>query len=213
MRAVPIRATPLIVMAMCGAGACGGAPKDEGPATALRAYAAAIESEDAATLHELLTEDARAETSLERLQQLLQENRAELQEQAAALDELADAGPTARARVRLRGGHTVTLVREDGKWVIEGGVMTAPTLRTPLDAVSALRQALSRRSLPGIMRILARAPFSEVETEIEELLEETEDELALEVEVRGREATVRTLSGRKIILLQESGEWRISDIQ
>ena len=101
------------------------------------------------------------------------------------------------------------MVLEEGRWFIDGGVISAPGLRSPMATVRAFRRALQRRSLPGVERVLARQPRAEVEDEIARILDETEDELDLEVEIRGNRARVRTTGGREITLVREAGEWRI----
>jgi hypothetical protein len=79
--------------------------------------------------------------------------------------------------------------------------------------VRALRRSLMRKSLPGVLRVLSRQPRADIEAELARILEETEDELDLEVEVRGNRARVRTTGGREITLVREAGEWRISAIE
>ena len=96
---------------------------------------------------------------------------------------------------------------------IDGGILDAPALRTPEDAVRSLRRALARRSLPSLERVLARQPRADLEAEIERILDETADDLDHEVEIRGNRARVRLTGGREILLAREAGEWRIVEIR
>jgi hypothetical protein len=105
------------------------------------------------------------------------------------------------------------LVLEERGWTIDSGVLDAPVLRTPRDAVLALRQALQERNLRAIERVLARDTRAELEAEIDRFLGETADELDLEYEVRGNKAVVRTSSGREVQLVREAGEWRVRDVE
>ncbi|MBW2464634.1 MAG: hypothetical protein JRH11_23505 [Deltaproteobacteria bacterium] len=196
-------------LAACGAGAtASGNP----PADALVAYVAALESEDAAAVHALLTEELQQELSIDEVRELMADNHDELADQGAEISRGASL-VRASADQPLHGGETARLVREEGGWAIDGGVISAPGLGTPMATVLALRRALQRQSLPGVMRVLAREPRAELEAEVTRLLEETEDPLDLEIEVRGNRAKVRTTGGRLINLVREAGEWRIVDIE
>ncbi len=217
MKPTPEHARPRRRWALFGALSllgCGAAPasSEPPPATALNAYVEAIRAEDAVRAHELLSETLRAEVTVEELERLMAENREELLEQAEAIETEA-AGVRAVAVQPLHGGERVQMVLEDGKWAIDGGVVAAPGLTTPMATVRAFRRALHRQSLPGILRVLARQPRAEIEAEVARLLEETEDDLDLEVEVRGNRAKIRTTGGREISLVREAGEWRIVSIE
>ncbi|MCA9858043.1 MAG: hypothetical protein KC458_12300, partial [Dehalococcoidia bacterium] len=118
----------------------------------------------------------------------------------------------AQARVQLASGETILLVLEEGGWRIDGGVLDAAGLVTPLDAVAAFRRALMRRDLPGVERVLSRQTRAEWEEEVRRVIEGTEDTDDLEVEVQGNRARVRTTGGGSIELVRESGEWRVVDI-
>jgi hypothetical protein len=155
----------------------------------------------------------RARVPYERFASLLQDNRGEVGEEGARIDAAAVRGVPARARMVLASGEEVVLVMEDGEWRLEGGVLGAPALRTPQDAVAALRQALLRRSLRGLERVLARQARAEIETEIARLVEGTGDPLDLRIEIQGNVALVRIAGGGEIVLVREAGEWHVSEIR
>jgi hypothetical protein len=139
------------------------------------------------------------------------QNAGELAAQGRALASSAER-VEARARVPLRSGETVVLVLEDGAWRIDGGVLDAAGLGSPLDAVAAFRRALMRRDLDGIERVLARQTRAEWEEEVRRLVDATADPDDLEIEVQGNRAQVRTTGGGSIELVRESGEWRVVDV-
>ena len=201
----------LAVMATgCGSGSGQVMP----PNSVVREYGRALRTGDAEAAHGLLVEEGRSQVAAATLTELLESNRAELRDEGTALEGAAERPMSARAIVSLKNGEAVTLVLENGRWAVEGGVFDAPTLATPLEAVAALRRALLRRSLRGLERVLARQPRAEIESEIDELVEETTDGLDLEIETQGnRTARVRTSSGREIDLVREAGEWRILQIR
>jgi hypothetical protein len=198
-------------LALVLSSACGGS-RSEGPAGTLEAYVAAVNGSDADGAYALLDDETRATVSREEFDALLAQNRAELVEQARHIGEATPAGVVATARVPLANGESIDLVLEDGRWSIEGSFLGAPTLRTPRDAVLALRAALSRRSLRAVERVLARQPRAELEADIEALLEDTADDLDLSIEIRGDRARVRTTSGRELVLVREAGEWRVLEL-
>jgi hypothetical protein len=204
-----VRAAFIVVLSGCaGVRASSSIP----PATVLEAYADAVREEDPDAVHGLLDDNLRAEISAADLGALMTENRQELLVQADEI-EAAASSVQAVAVQPLEGGEEVRMVLEDGGWAIEGGVVSTPGLSTPMATVRALRRSLMRKSLPGVLRVLSRQPRADIEAELARILEETEDELDLEVEVRGNRARVRTTGGREITLVREAGEWRISAIE
>ncbi len=183
----------------------------EGPSGTLGAYARALREGNASRVWALLGEDARRGRDESEHAALLTANRAELAEQGEALE--SPTSVEARARVPLQSGETVVLVLEDGHWRIDGGLMDAAGLGTPLDAVAAFRRALMRRDLNGIERALSRQTRAEWDEEVRRLVESTADPDDLDVEIEGNHARVRTTGGGSIELVRESGEWRIVDVQ
>jgi hypothetical protein len=204
-----VRPFALLGFVACVALGCGSASTAiERPAATLVSYAQAVRDNDAEAAYALLDDEVREDVSLEDVERLMNENRAELADQAAEVRALAG-DVEAEATVTLESGETVRLVLENGEWAIDGNVLGAPALRTPRDTVLALRRALQRRSLAGVERVLARQPRAEIAAEIERIVEETADELDLDVEMRGNRAVVKTTGGREIELVREAGEWKI----
>lgn len=192
-------------------GGCASTTRTEDPTGTVLRYAEALREGDARTAWALLDEEARGGRSEEEHAELMAQNASELASQAEALKSAAPR-VQARARALLRSGETVVLVLEDGVWRIEGGVLDAVGLGSPLDAVAAFRRSLMRRDLRGIERVLARETRAEWEEEVRRLVEATADPDDLKVEVQGNRAHVRTTGGGSIELVRESGEWRIVDV-
>ncbi len=200
----------LILLAALG---CGASSAMVGPEPVVREYAAAVRGGDGDALHALMDERGQSSVSREDLGQMLEDNQAELGERAAQLETQLDGGLESRATVRLPGGELAVLALEDGEWKIVGGVLDAPALQTPEDAVRSLRRALRRRNLAGVLRVLARAPRSQIEAEIDRFLEDTEDDLDIDAEIQGNEAVVHLANQRTIRLVREAGEWRILEVE
>lgn len=190
---------------------CGG-PAARGPSDALRAYADALRGSDAEAAWALLEEESRRGRTAAEHAALMAANASELAEQGVALARIPEAASTARARLTLATGETVVLVLEGGGWRIDGGVLDAPGLGTPLETVAAFRRALMRRDLSGLERVLARQTRAEWEEEVRRLVASTDDTGDLQVDVQGNHARVRTTGGGTIELVRESGEWRILDV-
>lgn len=199
-----------MVLLLC---ACGGAAGVRGPSDTVRAYGDALARGDASRAWSLLGGQAREGRTEPQHAELMAANAAELAEQGQALSRAASGeGLAARARVQLRSGENVVLVLENGAWRIDGGVLDAAALGTPLEAVAALRRALMRRDLGGIERVLSRQTRAEWEDEVRRLVDSTADPEDLAVEIQGNRARVRTTGGGWIELVRESGEWRVVDV-
>jgi hypothetical protein len=193
---------------------CGGTAVVAPPSTAISAYSAAVSRGDAEAAYALLSDRARASVSRERFASLLAENRADVTDAVAQLAARDAAHPTsAEARLVLETGETVTLVLEGGAWRVRTGVLDAPTLATPTDAVLSLRRALQRRSLGGVLRVLSREQRAEVFAAIDALVSSTADPADLHAEVEGDHATVTLTGGLVVTLVRESGEWRVVDVE
>ncbi len=200
-------------VALGGCGAAGAARGNPDPRGTVGAWVRAVRAHDAAGAFALLDPRARDGLDAARFAALFAENHAELEAQAAALEAQAARRVDARARLTLVGGEVVALVLEDGAWRIDGGVLDAPGLRTPEDAVASLRRALSRRSLPGVLRVLSRGTRADVEAELARLNAASEDTADLEVHVDGDAAEVRLGGGARVQLVREAGEWRVVDVE
>ncbi|MBK8412995.1 MAG: hypothetical protein IPL19_34095 [Sandaracinaceae bacterium] len=211
----PVRAWLAAVAGAALITGCGGS-QALGPAhDTARAYADAVRRGDAEAVYALLDAETRASLTLDDLRAQMAEAPEELREQATAV-EAALGDPQlveTRASVPLRTGQHAVLVIEGERWRLVGTLLDAVSLATPEDAVMAFRSALERRSLSSIGRILARAPRAEIDAQIERFLLDTEDQPALDVDIQGNEATVRTASGRVIRMVREAGEWHVLSVE
>jgi hypothetical protein len=222
-------AAPIVLavgLAACGAsgalgpghatssGARARAAGDDDPAGVAAARAEAMARDDVDALWELLAPATRDGLDRSRLAATLADAREELRAQAEALAARAAGGEVvARARQTLASGEVVGLVRDPEGWRVEGGVLDAAGARAPEDAVAALRRALLRRSLPAVLRLLARSTRAEVEAELERLIDATARPEALDVRIEGDDALVTLPGGGLVRLRREAGEWRVLDVE
>jgi hypothetical protein len=205
----PLAALLLLLVAACG----GSAPAVAGPERTLEAYVAAIRAGDARAVYALLEPETQAAVPYEDFAATFEDNQQELRDQAEAVEDVVRSDQVeSRATVPLDDDETAVLTLEDGRWTVLGGVLDAPALQTPKDAVLALRHAVQRRSLRGLMRVLGREARAGLEDERRRFLEETADPLDLEVEIQGNRARVRLTGGRVLMLAREAGEWRVVEV-
>jgi hypothetical protein len=175
--------------------------------------------EPRATIHALTTglrqrDEAALATLVGRPSAELAPPLADAPEELAALADRVDAAPLEEsALVYVVSGERVRLVREDGAWRIDRGVLGAPSLARPEDAVRALHDALARARWADLAAVLASVPRAELEDEARRWLEGTRDPDALEISVDGETATARTPTGGTIDLVREAGEWRITELR
>jgi hypothetical protein len=187
---------------------------DDDPAATVLAWSEAMARGDVEALWALLASSVREGTDRERFGAALADAAEELRAQATALRARARAGEVvARARQTLASGEAVTLVRDPDGWRMDGGVLDAGGLRSPEDAVIALRRALLRRSLPGVLRLLARGVRAQVEAELARVIDATAHPEALDARVDGDDAVVVLPGGGAVRLRREASEWRIVDVE
>jgi hypothetical protein len=192
---------------------CASAPAPvPAPSRTVERFVRAVKRDDGPSAYELLAGEVRGTVSRERFEKLWSENREEMLELADKLERIAGE-PVARARQPLAGEETTVLVLEEGRWYVEGGVLDALAMRTPLDAVAAFRRALLRRDLSGLLRVLSRSHRVAWETAFDAAIDQTGDPLDLEVEIKGDRATVRTTGGGAIHLLLEGGRWKVTGVE
>ncbi len=204
----PIAAWSLLLVVCCASAP----PPAPAPSRTVERFVQAARADDPASVYELLSGEVRESVSRERFELLWRQNRAELLELADELERTASE-TVARARQPLAGDETVVLVLEQGRWYVQGGVLDALALRTPLDAVAAFHRALRRRDLGSLLRLLSRSRRLAWQATLDATVEQTGDPLDMEVQVQGERATVRTTGGTVIHLLREAGQWRVSDVQ
>lgn len=186
-------------------------PPVQPPSPTARRLAAALQQDEPEAAYRLLSPAVRREVSLQQFRRQWEENTAERRMLGKALQQAAP--PRAHAAVVLENGERIPLVLEEGYWRLQGDVMNVAAMATPADAVAALRRALQRRSMDGLLRLLSRRQRAAWEARFEEIIEETRDPLDLEIEIDGQKAVVHTGDGDVIRLRKEAGEWRVTAIE
>jgi len=134
-------------------------------------------------------------------------------ERVALAERLRNAPLEGRAAVTIRsaegGSRTVLLVEENGRFVVEAGILGLPALDTPERAIASLHRALVREVSLGPGSLLASAERRVWLEERERYRDGTADPDALDVRVEGERATATTALGDEIVLVREGGDWRV----
>lgn len=116
-----------------------------------------------------------------------------------------------RARADTGRGR-VLLVREPDGWRVDRGLLGAPALASPEQALAAFAEALGRVRTSGLVDALGRRARALVIDELARCERGLADPSAVAVEVAGSRATAVLPTGMVVELVHEAGEWRIDDV-
>jgi len=180
------------------------------PRITAHAYAAAAQRGDARAIYALLTPDGQRALGPAGTRRLVQESRGELVRGARAIQSDA-ATVEASAEARFTDGESATLVLENGAFRVDATSLLPARPRTPSQALSGLRRALSRRSYPALMALLASDAHGAVESDVSSLVQGLEHPETLDIQIVGDTAEVELPTGHLIKLKREAGIWRVLD--
>jgi hypothetical protein len=180
------------------------------PHDALAAYASAATRGDAAAMYSMMTSSARKSFSAEDVRRIVEGERAELAEQAAAIGS-KDAHVTARARLRFDDGEEVALDLSGGRFTVASGGTIPGGAATPEEALDELRRVVARRSYAGLVRMLSPSTRAALEQDLRGLVTGLERPDTLEVVTHGDEASANVPGGHHVKLKREGGLWRVED--
>lgn len=178
------------------------------PELAARRFAAAAARGDAATLHAMLTREAREHLGEAGVAKLVAESRAELGRMGRAFS-AKPLHTTTITRVRFDDGEVAELALEDGQFRISSAAGLPSEARTPVDALDDLRNALARRSYAGLLRVLSKETQLAIERDLRSLVEGLENPESLQIRVTGDRAEVEVPGGHVVRLRREAGFWKV----
>lgn len=180
------------------------------PRAAADRWSEAVERGDSAAVYEMLTDDAKRTYGQPGTKRLLEANKKEIQRDARAL---ASPGTEveATATVRFADGEQAVLEVEEGEFKVGSAGALPSGARTPAQALADLRQALARRSYPGLMRVLSSDTKNAMENDLRSLVSGLEQPETLDVKVTGDSAEVTIPGGHSVRLKREAGVWRVED--
>ena len=199
----------IFVLLSLSSSACatGGLPD---PRDAARAYSDAAARGDAAALYAMMSASSQLDRRKQDVAKLLADERVELAEQAAELEQ-PGSRVTATARLRYADGEEAALDLRQGRyWVTSAGALPGGG-RTPEEALEQLRHVLARRSYAGLMRVLSPATRAAVESDVRSFVDGLNEPSGLPVQVSGDAAIVSVPGGHQVKLKREAGVWRVED--
>ena len=203
--AVRIAAASLLMLGVgCGRAAVP-APDDT-----VRRFSEAARRGDADAIHAMLTRQGRRTHGLSGTRRLVGESRAELSRLGTALG-TGGAEIDTRAKLRYADGEIANLVVERGQFRVSAAAGLPSGAETPAQALSELRQALARRSYPGLMRVLSQGTQSALENDMRSLVTGLEHPETLDIKISADRAEVTVPGGHLVRLKKEAGLWKVDD--
>lgn len=180
------------------------------PKVAAARYAEAARSGDSERIYALLSSEAQRDYGHEGTRRLVQQSKAELSRQGAALLSTTSR-VQASAEIRFEDGESALFDLEDGVFHLSslGTVPSRP--RSPSEALGDFRRALARRSYPALLGVLSAETRQALEGDLKSLVEGLENPETLEVKVSGDNAVVQVPGGHQVKLRREGGVWHVQD--
>lgn len=189
-------------------------------------YADALQAKDWASAYAVLSEENRAELSLEEFKHLMIQNEREVRQ---VLDQLRarSTPPYVTATVQTPAGDNLTLIYENGNWTIDESAIDLYSQKAPRVALGSFVRAydhdrydvllrfVPERDLPGLsVDTLRQAWQGEMKAEIEQVVEALRvSYLSAPLEILGEHATMSYGSGAAVELVLEAGSWKIENLQ
>jgi hypothetical protein len=200
--------------------ACGRAAR--GPsapaATGVRAYIAALKSNDPRDAYNLLSSPARKKVSYDEFALAWKQSEKERAWQAKVLEESLKGNPDVgeRALISYSDGKLVQLEREGKAWRLDSELVSRSRARRPRDAIRLFADAIAARDVSGVLGVLTQRRRDGLTKQVEgfvagigKRINDKIDEFGTDrAELRWDENGIRY----RIVLRKEDDEWRVDDI-
>ena len=203
----------LALVAACGGPAGPSTPAAEG----VRAYVAALHSNDPRAAYDLLSSDARKKLSYDEFALQWKQSEQERTWQAKVLEDSLKGNPDVgeRALVSFSDGKLVQLEREGKTWRLESELVTRSRAKRPRDALRMFADAVAARDVNAALATLTprrkEGLAKQIEGFIAGLAKHSKDPVEEgndRAELRWDENGIRY----RIVLKKIDDEWRIDDI-
>ena len=195
----------------------GGIGSSHDASSGARAYVKTLRADDAKAAYSMLSKQAQRELTYAEFEVIWREHKAERLEQATLIEEGLRGDPDLgeRAQVRYAEGKTVSMVRQDGAWKLESGLVSRVHASRPEDAIRILAEALATRDFDALMRVLTSRRRNGIASQVDQLSTSLLEHLGDNVNLIGpdrAELSWETESSRyKVVLRKEGREWRVDD--
>lgn len=198
--------------------ACGGARGPSSPASdGVRAYLAALRSNDPHEAYDLLSSDVRKKLSYDEFALQWKQSETERTWQAKVLEDSLKGNPDVgeRALISFSDGKLVQLEREGKTWRLESELVSRSRAKRPRDAIRMFADAIAARDVSGALNVLTQRRREGLQKQIEGFITGIGkhasgplDEFGDRAELRWDENGIRY----RIVLRKEDDEWRVDDI-
>jgi len=204
---------------VCALAACGGARGPSSPAAdGVRAYLAALRSNDPHDAYSLLASEVKRKVSYEEFALQWKSSEQERKWQAKVLEESLKGNPDVgeRALISFSDGKLVQLEREGKTWRLESELVSRSRAKEPRDAIRLFADAIAARDVGGALNVLTQRRRDGLTKQIEGFIgglgKRINDRIEPfgpdRAELRWDENGIRY----RIVLRKEDDEWRIDDI-
>jgi hypothetical protein len=202
------------LLAACGAAAGPSAPAETG----VRAYIAALKSNDPHDAYNLLSAAARKKVSYDEFALSWKQSEKERAWQAKVLEESLKGNPDVgeRALISFSDGKLVQLERDGKAWRLESELVGRSRAKKPRDAIRLFAEAVKEKDINAVLGVLTQRRRDGLTKQLNGFLDgvqkrinEKIDEFGADrAELRWDENNIRY----RIVLRKEEDEWRIDDI-
>jgi hypothetical protein len=203
-----------LVLAACGAARGPSTPAADG----VRAYLAALRSNDPHDAYALLTSDVKKRVSYDQFEIAWKQSQREREWQAQVLEQSLKGNPDVgeRALISFSDGKLVQLEREGATWRLESELVSRSRAKEPRDAIRLFADAIAARDVGAALNVLTQRRREGLTRQIEGFInglgKRINDRLDRfgpdRAELRWDENGIRY----RIVLRKEDDEWRIDDI-
>jgi hypothetical protein len=199
--------------------ACGGPTGPASPAAnGVRAYLAALKSNDPRDAYGLLSSSTRKKISYDEFALQWKQSEKERQWQVKVLEDSLKGNPDVgeRAVISFSDGKLVQLEREGKTWRLESELVSRSRAKRPRDAIRLFADAIAARDVGGVLGVLTQRRREGLTKQIEgfvagigKRVNDKIDEFGEDrAELRWDENGIRY----RIVLRKEEDEWRVDDI-
>jgi len=213
-----MRNASLVVALALVFGACRGPRAPSTPASdGVRAYLAALKSDDPHDAYRLLADETRRHVGYDEFAKQWKNSAKERAWQARVLEQSLKGNPDVgeRALISFSDGKLVQLELEGSTWRLESELVSRSRAKRPRDAIRLFADAVTRRDVSAVLGILTQRRREGIARQVEGFIagigkhvNGSLDEFTDRAELRWDENGIQY----RIVLLKEDDEWRIDDI-
>jgi hypothetical protein len=207
-----------LLVCLLAAAACGGATGPSSPAAnGVRAYLAALKSNDPHDAYKMMSSSARKKISYDEFALQWKQTEKERAWQVKVLEDALKGNPDVgeHALISFSDGKTVGLDREGKAWRLDSELVSRSHAKRPRDAIRQFAEAIEARDINAVLATLTQRRRDGLTKQVEGFvngigkhINAAIEEFPDSAELRWDENGIRY----RIRLRKEEDEWRIDDI-